>query len=158
MKKKILSLGIVAILIIMLVLLTGCGNNSSNTIIEELNNVVNAQIDEWKEKGYGTTLTVYAIQNGLDKNNSKYVIVASGDKEFTKAPTITKYTEKDIEGYDGNSYSQTRMMEKSNTVNYLLVFDSENNQYYNVKSVIQEVENNGVKKEYPVFSDAKELK
>ena len=158
MKKKILSLGIVAILMIMLVLLTGCGNSSSNTIIEELNNVVNAQIDEWKEKGYGTTLSVYAIQNGLDKNNSKYVIVASGDKEFTKAPTITKYTEKDIEGYDGNSYSQTRMMEKSNTVNYLLVFDSENNQYYSVKSDIQEVENNGVKKEYPVFSDAKELK
>ena len=158
MKKKILSLGIVAILMIMLVLLTGCGNSSSNTIIEELNSVVNAQIDEWKEKGYGTTLTVYAIQNGLDKNNSKYVIVASGDKEFTKAPTITQYEEKDIEGYDGNSYSQIRMMEKSNTVNYLLVFDSENNQYYSVKSDIQEVENNGVKKEYPVFSNAKELK
>ena len=158
MKKKILSLGIVAVLMIMLILLTGCGNNSSNTIIEELNNVVNAQIDEWKEKGYGTTLSVYAIQNGLDKNNSKYVIVASGDKEFTKAPTITKYTEKDIEGYDGNSYSQTRMMEKSNTVNYLLVFDSENNKYYNIKSDIKEVDNNGAKKEYPVFSDAKELK
>ena len=49
MKKKILSLGLVAILITMLVLLTGCGentnsdqgsaNNEDNSLIETLNNI-----------------------------------------------------------------------------------------------------------------------
>ncbi len=159
MKKKILSsIFIMVIMIGMLFILTGCGSNQSNNIISELNSIVDQAIESYKEKGHGTTLTVAYIQNSLDKKNSAYVIVASGDKEFTSAPAITEYKETGIENYDGNSYDNTRMLETDMTVNYFVVYDKTNNKYYNVKVSYKNAGTDGVTKEYPEFSDAIELK
>ena len=158
MKKKLFNLVLIFVMLVgTLFMLTGCGNSESNNIVKDLNDIVNEEVAEWKEKGYGATLSVYSIQNGLDKKNLQYVIVASGDKEFTSAPEFVEYKE-DVPNYDGNSYSSMRMMEEEMNVKYCVVYAKEANKYYNVEVSYEEADLNGAKKEYPVFSNAKELK
>ena len=167
MKNKILSVILVLMMLIATLLtITGCGNKESNQktskkgneVVDELNEVVDDAIADWKKKGYGTTLSIIFIQNSLDKKDSNYIIVASGDKEFTSAPKFKKYTENNIDGYDGKSYGNMRMMEKSSDINYIVVYNSKNEKYYNVEVSFKEEKLNSAKKEYPVFSNAQELK
>ena len=171
MKNKILSIMLVfMMLIVTMFALTGCGNEDNNEesnkksskkgneIVSQLNGVVDDAIADWKKKEYGPTLSIVAIQNSLNKKESNYVIIASGDKKFTSAPTVKKYTESNIDGYDGKSYGNMRMMEKSSGVNYIVVYDSRNDEYYNVEVSFKEEKLNRAKKEYPVFSNAQELK
>ncbi len=140
-------------LIIGLVILTGCGK--ADTIVAQLNSEIKEDVAKWQEQGYARTLTMTYLQGGLDSN---YVIVASGDTEFTSSPNITKYQENDVPNYEGNSYSITRMMSKDYDVNYLVVLDRNTGKYYNIKITYENTDLSGVEKEYPVFSDAKEIK
>ncbi len=156
MKKKILSLAIIMILLGILFILTGCG--SSNNITKDLNDIVNEEVTSWKEKEYARTLSVVSIQNSIDSKKMQYAIVASGDKEFTSTPDFTEYKEDGISNYNGNTYSNMRMLEKDMNVNNIVVYDRTNKKYYNIKVTYEETDLNGSKKEYPVFSDAKELK
>lgn len=158
MRKKLLGIGIILILCVMLISLTGCGDNQSNNIVKDLNDTVSEEVSDWKEKGYGATLSVYNIQNKLNKKNLQYVIVASGDKEFTSAPGITEYKESDVPNYDGNSYSIMRMLEEQMTVKHFVVYEKETGKYYDVEVSYEKADLNGAKKEYPVFSNAKEIK
>ena len=167
MRNKILNVILVFIMLTgVMFILTGCRNDNNknenskkgNEIVSELNEIVDEAIADWKKKGYGTTLSIVYIQNSLNKRDSNYVIVASGDKEFTSAPSVKKYTESNIEGYDGNSYGNMRMMEKSSNINYIVVYDSKNEEYYNVEVSFKEEKLNDAKKEYPVFSNPQELK
>lgn len=157
MNKKILIIGLLAVLTMVLIGLTGCGN-SKTKIIDDLNSVINDEVAEWKEKGYGATLSVYNIQSMLKKKNLQYTIVASGDTEFTKSPEITEYKEKDIQGYSGKSYDNLRMLDDEMNVKYFVVYEMETQKYYNVEVNYEKADLNGAKKDYPVFSNAKEIK
>lgn len=157
MNKKILIIGLLAVLTMVLIGLTGCGN-SKTKIIDDLNSVINDEVTEWKEKGYGATLSVYNIQSMLKKKNLQYTIVASGDTEFTKSPEITEYKEKDIQGYSGKSYDNLRMLDDEMNVKYFVVYEIETQKYYNVEVNYEKADLNGAKKDYPVFSNAKEIK
>lgn len=159
MKKRILTLVLIVVMLVgMLFTLTGCGSNSSSNIVKDLNDTVNEEIAKWQEREYGATLSVYYIQNSLDKKELSYVIVASGDKEFTSKPDFTEYKENDIPNYDGNSYGNMRMMLEEQTVKYIIGYDKNLQKYYNIEVSYAETDLNGAKKEYPVFSNAKELK
>ena len=159
MKNKTLSLVLIFVMLIgMLFILAGCGSSSSNNIVKDMNDTMAEEIAKWQEREYGATLSVYAFQSDLDKKELGYVIVASGDKEFTSKPDFTEYKEKDIANYDGNSYGNMRMLLTENTVNYFIVYDKNTQKYYNIEVSYAETDLNGAKKEYPVFSNAKELK
>ncbi len=157
MNKKILIIGFTLILAIILITLTGCGSTKS-TIVEDLNGVVNDEVAEWKAKEYGSTLSIYNIQYMLKNKNLQYTIVASGDTEFTKTPEITEYKEKDIPNYSGKSYDNLRMLEEDMNVKHIAVYEIETQKYYDVEVKYEKADLNGAKKEYPVFSNAKELK
>ena len=159
MKNKILTLALIIVMFVgILFSLTGCGTSTSSNIVKDLNNTINEEIAKWQEKGYGATLSVYYIQNSLDKKELSYTIVASGDKGFTSKPDFTEYKEKDIPNYDGNSYGNMRMMLEEQTVNYIIGYDKNSQKYYNIEVAYEKVNLNGAEKEYPVFSNAKELK
>lgn len=164
MKKKIFNLVLIITMMVgVLFILAGCGSKDSNTsksnnIVKDLNNIVNEETSKWKDRGYGATLSVYYIQNNIDKKDLGYIIVASGDEEFTSAPDFTKYKENQIPNYDGKSYSNMRMLEKDMKVNYFVVYEEKTEKYYNIEVNYEKVDLNGAKKEYPVFSNAKELK
>lgn len=159
MKNRILSLILIFIMLGgMLVLLTGCGNSNSSNIVKDLNNTINEEIAKWQEREYGATLSVYYIQNSLDKKELSYTIVASGDKEFTSKPNFIEYKEKDIPNYEGNSYGNMRMMLEEQNVKYIIGYDKTSQKYYNIEVNYEKVNLNGTEKEYPVFSNAKELK
>ena len=164
MKKKFLCLGIVAILITMLVLLTGCGentnsdqgsaNNEDNSLIETLNNISDNIVSDWKNKGYHYDIAVSIIQNKLND----YTIIASGDSEFKNKIDTTEYVNKP-ENYDGNSFHATYVMKSSENVNYFLVLDKNKNKYYNVQIKYETMKlDDKYEYDYPVFSNAKELK
>jgi hypothetical protein len=99
---------------------------------------------------------MYLIQDYLD-DDGRYVIVASGDTEFKEAPDSTKYIEK-VSDYEGNSYDSFRMMESSTDVNYMVIYDSKTSKYYDVEINYEKTEFNNVEFDYPVFSNAKEIK
>lgn len=153
MKKKILGVILVVCLFLIMLLLTGCGNG--NNIVNQLNNAMQQEIAGWKEQGYARTLTIAYLQGCLDSN---YVIVASGETEFISSPEITKYQEGNVPNYDGSSYSITRMMEQAYNVNYMVVLDNSTGKYYNIKISYENTDLNGIEKEYPVFSNANEIK
>ena len=153
MKKKILGVILVVCLFLIMLLLTGCGNG--NNIVNQLNNAMQQEITGWKEQGYARTLTIAYLQGCLDSN---YVIVASGETEFISSPEITKYQEGNVPNYDGSSYSITRMMEQAYNVNYMVVLDNSTGKYYNIKISYENTDLNGIEKEYPVFSNANEIK
>ena len=157
MNKKILIIGFTLMLAIILITLTGCGSTKS-TIVEDLNGVVNDEVAEWKAKEYESTLSVYNIQSMLKKKNLQYIIVASGDTEFTKTPEIAEYKEKDIPNYSGKSYDNLRMLEEDMNVKHIVVYENNTQKYYDVEVKYEKADLNGAKKEYPVFSNAKELK
>lgn len=159
MKNKILTLGLVIVMLAgMLFCLTGCGNSTSSNIVKDLNDTIKEEIAKWQEREYGATLSVYYIQNSLDKKELKYVIVASGDKEFTSKPDFTEYKENDIPNYDGNSYGNMRMMLEEQTIKHIIGYDKNLDKYYNIEVNYEKVNLNGAEKEYPIFSNAKELK
>ena len=146
--KKILSILLIGIILIGV---TGCG--SSTGVSKELNKVVDVSVSEWKEKDYAHTFTMSDIQSNLGND---LVIIASGDKEFTKGVTNTSYTES-IKDYSGSTYSNTRMLEKDMNVNHCLVLDKSSNKYYDVEIIYKTIDLNGSEKEYPYFQNDKEL-
>lgn len=167
MKKKILSLLLVIMLISSMFVLTACGDDdddmdeAGNEVVENLNDAISEILSDWKERGYGGTLSIYYIQNKLDSLGVDYTIIASGDEEFTSVPESdeTEYVE-NVSGYSGNSFSNMRMMETGLDVNYCIVYDVEADKYYNVEISYDSsyVVSNSVKTEYPVFSNATEIK
>ena len=156
MKKKVLIIGIILILIMSLVVLTGCGTSSN--IVDTLNSVASEEFAEWEEQGYARSFTMYLLQEALDGKNTGYVIVASGDTAFTSTPGITEYQEGDVPNYQGDGYSYTRMMEGSSAASNAVILDTSTGKYYNVEITYEERELRGVQKQVPVFSNATELK
>ncbi len=156
MKKKVLIIGIILILAISLVLLTGCG--ASSNITDTLNNVVSEELAEWQEEGYARSFTMYLIQEALDSKEVGYVIVASGESAFTASPGITEYEEGDVPNYGDSSYSYTRMMEGESAAKNAVIYDSNSGKYYNVEITYEKTELRGVERQYPVFSNATEIK
>lgn len=157
MKNKLLLIGIIVILIVMLVALAGCGNNTKDEMVDKLNEVVKTSVDKWQERGYGATFSLAGIQNSLEDKKYNYVIIASGDSEFTNAPKDTKYTES-ISNYSGTAYSNARMLEKELSVKNCIILDVELGKYYNVEVTYKTTKLNDIDKEYPYFQNAKELK
>ena len=143
-------------LIMILFALTGCG--ASSEIVDTLNNVVNEEFAEWQEQGYARSFTMYLIQDELSKVKPEYIIVASGDTAFTTAPGITEYEEGEVPNYSSTGYSYTRMMEGDSAATNLVILDTSTGKYYNVEISYQEAELRGVMKNYPVFSNAEEIK
>lgn len=159
MKNRILSIGIILVLIGMMFILTGCGGDKqSNNIVKDLNDTISEDVAKWDERDYATTFTVYNIQSKLKSRNLPYIIVASGNQEFTSAPDFLEYKEKDIPNYSGESYSIMRMLEKNNTVNHFVVYEPVSQKYYDVEVTYETSDINGIAHEYPAFSNAKELK
>lgn len=82
MKKKILSLGVIAILIIMLFTLTGCGNKESNTNTNIQKENLNEDTISTNTTGIEIKEVIEKFDNGLalveDKNQYQYVIDESG--------------------------------------------------------------------------------
>lgn len=151
--KKILSILLISVFAIALV---GC-EESSSKISSKLNEIVKSGVDASKKDGFGHTFSISDIQRSLIDEGYKYTFIASGDKEFTTAPDEKKYTE-NLNGYSGELYSYSRMMEKDMNVNYCIVLDQESGKYYNVKISYKTYDLNGSKKEYPYFEDDKLLK
>lgn len=148
----------ISVLVIMLfaatILLTGCG--SKNKIETALNDAMDKTISLWKEKGNVTTVTMSGIQDGLSQQNKSYVIIASGDAEFEKSAVSKIYTI-DVEEYKGNAFGLIRAMSKEAKVNYVMIYDAEENKYYNIEIEYKTVSINGEEKEYPYFKNATEI-
>lgn len=123
-------------------------------IIEQLNNKVEKYVAEAQEDKRTTVFTMEALQSYLD---SDYVIVASGNTEFTSAPNIIKYKEKNIPNYEGNSYKNNWKLITRTEVNYFVVLDKSTMKYYNIKITYEAININNEQCEYPVLSDAKEI-
>lgn len=153
MKKTITSIILIGVLLISL---TGCGTSKYN-ISEKLNEIVKSSVDNWDKDGYAHTFSISDIQDSLNKKGYKYIIIASGDKEFTSSVSDSKYTEK-LDNYSGKLYSNGRMMEKDMEINYCLILDQESGKYYNIKISYKTYNLNGSEKEYPYFEDEKEVK
>lgn len=143
-----------------LLVLTGCdkkdedSDSKSNNIANAINDVVQKSVNKWESQGYASTFTLSSIQSSLDEN---YVIIASGDMEFTNAPNEKKYSEY-ISDYTGNSYSNTRMLEKEFNVEHCVVLDVKSKKYYDLQIEYKTKMLNDVEKEYPIFKNAKQLK
>ena len=131
MKKKVLSLGIVAILVTMLVLLTGCGNSeNSNKNSEENNEQVNAtSSDNNSESEKGLTVGDYTIKYGYYKDNNVTVIKINEDGTLTRGGVEYTYTvENDqiitsLKGFTYRVTSDTTLVEvykgnEQTTLNY----------------------------------------
>lgn len=163
MKRKILSAFIIIMMLMgTMMILTGCGNNSSadknsNKITDALNEIVKSSVDSWQEKGYAHTFTISDIQSSINSKGYKYVIISCGNSEYTSPTTNTKFTE-NISNYSGNSYSNTRGLESELSVNNCLVLDTSSNKYYNIEITYKTTKLNDVDKEYPYFQNARELK
>lgn len=145
--KKIL------LVILCLFIVTGCG--AGEDIVKDLNNSVETEIAKWDDRGYATTFTLSLIKAGL--KNKDYEVIASGDKEFKKAPESKEYTE-EVKDYSGETYSEMRIMEEELNVNYVVVYDKAKENYYNIKITYEKKELNDVDREYPKFSDATKIK
>lgn len=119
--KKIILLTLIAIS----VLLTGCGN-SSNKILDALNNASDEIIKEWNDNDSHSEFFISKIQDHLED----YTIIASGDREYTQATNDTKYTTQII---GSGNFSNQKIMDSDSEVKYILVYDNGNKRYYNLK-------------------------
>ena len=145
------------ILILLLVVtftVTGCG--STNKLVTALNNVIDDTVKDWKDKGNVTVITISGIQGELTKINENYYIIATGDKEFERSAISTLYTT-DVEAYKGTTYGTIRAMLSENKVNYVMVYDSSTDKYYNIDIDYKTIKINEAKEEYPHFSNASEI-
>lgn len=142
---------------IFLVGITGCANETNNNVVEVLNKISTEQVDSWAEQGYYNGFTVHYIQEDLDEENN-YIIITSGDKKFTTAPSSTEYTMNDIPNYDGTLHNEFVMMGGNNNVNYIIIYDIKEQKYYNVEINYEKTSLNGAEYDYPVFSNAEEIK
>lgn len=83
MKKKILSLGIIAVLIVMLFALTGCGNKENNTNTNVQKENLNEDIISTNTTGIEIKEVIEKFDNGLalveDENKYQYVIDETGN-------------------------------------------------------------------------------
>ena len=142
------------LLLAVVFVLTGCG--STNKLVTALNSVVDDTVKEWKNKGNVTVITISGIQGDLSKIDGNYNIIATGDKPFERSSLSTIYTT-DVEAYSGNTYGTIRAMLSENKINYVMVYDSSTNKYYNIEIDYKTVKINEVKEEYPHFSNASEI-
>ncbi len=129
MKKKILGLGVVLILIGMLVLLTGCGDKTTNTNDSSTINTEQNNSNEQKE-GISISEVVepfangYAIVKGTDGN--KYVIDENGNVTYTI--NFDKYTFSNGYIIVDNDYiidaTGKKILEEDDTKSYLAISKS----------------------------------
>ena len=161
MKKKILSLGIVSILIAMLLILTGCGNdNNSNNNEQASSNIEENNVEEVSQQETVDGTYTYTYSNvGQEVDGTKDTIILQNGKitfkrdyyDMTKIGTYTvednvvvaTYTESSSfsEGEDKMITEKISEEEKYNIVdNGLQYSDTYNNRLY-VKS---SVENNNI--------------
>ena len=187
MKKKILGLSVLLICILVTGL-TGCGNNNESStannenskevqkinednqdLIDTLNNTVNELLEYTKSESNTYKVyrpdALYQIFDKLHENNiNNYKFMASCDKEFKEKVELKEFasTEKLIPNYDGKcTYSTWLYSEEKNnkgTDRYILVLDTNTNDYYSVKVSFKKIEYNNKNRYYPVFSNSSLLK
>ena len=164
MKKKLLS-GL--LVIVLLFGITGCGSDKkekdsedNSKIANKLNKIVKKSVDSWDEDGYAHTFSLSDIDDTLEDEGEKYVIIASGDKKFEEAPEVKRYTydEDDFDDYEGTLYSKYRMLEEDNDVKYVVVLDKKSEKYYMLEIKYKTKKVNKVEKEYPYFENESKLK
>ena len=145
--KKILSILLISILSLTLI---GCG--SSSNIIKSLNDAVQEELNVWVEQDGHSDFTISKIQSHL----SDYTFISSGDTEFISTDGSTEYTNQ-IVGY--KSYSDNTVMSSTSDIKYALVYDKVNQKYYSVEISYETTKfKEQYEYDYPVFSNAKEIK
>jgi hypothetical protein len=132
MKNKILS---ILLMVVIIIGITGCGsNNSSSSIKDELNGLMDKLEQE------SDNFHVSTIQDYLE-NNSDFRLIAGDDEEFTERPSSSnqQYTvvQKREQLINTNSY-------------YVLIYNVKTDKYYSIP-----VGAIGYK---PYFNEATELK
>ncbi|MBQ2937892.1 MAG: hypothetical protein IJE05_03310 [Clostridia bacterium] len=135
MKKKILGIGIIAILIVMLFIITRCGNiNKKKDVVETLNSVIDKLEEESSEYHVRTIESAF-------KDNTKYTIIDASRQEFTELPSSSK-----------SQFGSLRYSEQLINVgaSYVLIYDTENEEYYSVSVSYESYK--------PVFVKATKLK
>lgn len=187
MNKKILLFLLSGILVVGLTG-CGTSNNESNksnnedkkeevqktkednqSLVDTLNSTVEEMLEETKSENNKYKVfrpnALYQIFDKLDEKKIKnYIFMASCDKEFKEKVELKQfaYTESMIPNYDGKCTYSTWLCgeEKNNngTDRYILVLDSNTNDYYSVKVSFKKIEFNNKNRYYPVFSNSSLLK
>ena len=122
MKNKLLKIGIIALLIVMLCVLTGCGDDekSSKSKKASIDKELNELMDEIEEKE--DDFHVATIQNYLEEN-SDYRLLDGGNKPFDEKPDSPK---------DEYSYVQKSEQLINTSSNYVLVYNTKTEKYYSM--------------------------
>ena len=141
----------------------------NQSLVDTLNSTVEEMLEETKSENNKYKVfrpnALYQIFDKLDeKRIENYIFMASCDKEFKEKVELKQfaYTESMIPNYDGKCTYSTWLCgeEKNNdgTDRYILVLDSNTNDYYSVKVSFKKIEFNNKNRYYPVFSNSSLLK
>lgn len=131
--------------------ITGCGTDDSNEkVLKALNDSVSILVDEWNNAGH-KDIIVDDIQKHLDD----YTIINSSKSEYLQTDGSTEYTKQMI---GSSNFSSSSMMISGSDINYILVYDKNNQKYYNVEIKYKEVTfKEQYKYDIPYFNKANEL-
>ena len=136
-------------------------------LVETLNNVVNEFISEAEkdEDGYYSLSALFKIYDRLRENGIyNYEFRALCDAEFTEKVELEEfaYKEEMIPNYKGKCTYDTWNFDKEENNKgddrYVLVLDTNTNDYYSVKITFKKRKFGKYTKYYPIFSNSKLLK
>lgn len=135
MKKKILFL---SILVVLGLFITGCGNTNENKVLDALNHSVEILKKEYEENG-NRGYYVKAIQKKLED----YTIINSSRNEYTGVDGSTEYT---MQMVGSSNFSAEKEMTSSSHINYILVYDINSKNYYNIKVEYEQINSHDIPK------------
>lgn len=141
----------------------------NQVLVDTLNNTVNELIEYSKseENTYKVFRpdALYQIFDKMQENNIRtFELMASCDKEFKEKVELDKfaYMEDMIPNYDGkcayDTWNCSNPDYNEGTDRYIMVKDTETNDYYSVKVSFEKIKFNNKNKYYPIFSNSKLLK
>lgn len=122
MKNNVLKIGIIALLIVMLCILTGCGDDekSSKSKKSSIDKELNKLMDEIEEKE--SDFHVATIQKYLEEN-SNYRLLDGDKEEFDEKPDSPK-----------DKYTSVQKSEQliNTSSNYVLIYNTKTEKYYSI--------------------------
>ena len=138
-------------------------------LIDNLNELTTKETNKWKEQNSVGFWDVSSINDrAKDLDSWNYVFISMGDKPFSGTYTATEWKSPDDEltGYDGKRYYTTVDWTSKDRLNsegkyYLLVYDKDSKNYYNVLVTFEDFEVNNNKQKnkiYPIFSNSSLVK
>lgn len=142
MKRKfVLSL----LVIITLLIITGCGKNVKETdVVSDLNSILDKYYEDLDKEGIQSHLSLKDFRERLS-TYSNYVAIDRSDNEFSTKPT------------NPNEKTYTMVVGLCDyrlNDGYVLIYNKDTDKYYSVKHTCEEYDR-GIK---PVFKKADELK